>query len=379
MKRVFGVFFLLIIANIAVGQVETWIQDVENATGKDKVILLNKIAEYYTNDSEGFSAKNYAQQAIDLAESIDYTDGLAVGYFLLAEAYNLENDLKAAEKAYKKWYKTRKKHGSKMQLQWATKGMGQFYQSQEKDRKTERYYKKLLKTTEAGSRREFGVLRLMAQYYQHGANFRADRESNLKKGTKYFELLTESGQKIFGKEYGTGDLDNYFNFELEKAFAKKEIKIANKTAQQWLKSKAKFSDNLELYKTSRLITRQFFDAEYYSYLPFYLNKSIEYAKQIEDKDYLKNAYFNAVFVTRNAQLHEAGLQYCFELYAIEKNKSYVTSAINACVAEALKANDAALNQKISGLIANWQQKLNVEKDKLAYDCATENIRLLKSE
>ena len=378
MKRIFGVFLLLIITNIAFGQVESWIKQIDNTNGKDKVILLNKIAEYYTDESEGFSAKTYAKQAIELAESIDYTDGLAVGYFLLAEAYNLENDLKSAEKAYKNWYKTRKKYGSEMQLQWAMKGMGQFYQSQEKDCKTERYYKKLLKTTTDGSRREFGVLRLMAEYYQHGANFRTDRDLNLKKGAKYFELLTESGQKVFGKDYKTGDLDNYFNTELQKALAKKETKTANKIAEQWLKSKAKFSDDLGLYRSTRLIARHFYDNQVYDNLPFYLNKSIEYGKNIEDKSYLENAYFNAIHLLRKSKNYEAAVQYCFDLLPVTKYQSSMTMALNACVVEVLQENDAALNQKISALITNSQQTLNKEKYKKAYDCAADNLLLLKS-
>jgi hypothetical protein len=378
MKRILGIFFLLILTNIAFGQVESWIRDVDKTNGKDKVILLNKIAEFYTDESEGFSAKMYAKQAIELAESIDYTDGLAVGYFLLAEAYNLENSLKSAEKAYINWYKTRKKYGSEEQLDWATLGMGRFYQSLEKDYKTERYYKKSLKTTEDGSRKEFGTLRVLAEYYQHGANFRTDRGLNLKKGTKYFELLTESGQKIFGENFKTGDLDNYFNTELQKALAKREPKTANKIAEQWLKSKAKFSDDLGLYRTTRLIARHFYDDQVYDNLPFYLNESIEHAKNITDKRYLENAYYNAIHLLRKTKNYEAAIQCCFDLLPIIKYEYHATSALNACVTEVLKENNVALNQKISALITNRQQKLNAEKDNVIYNCVADNLLLLKS-
>jgi hypothetical protein len=377
MKRIFGLFLLLIITNIAFGQVESWLQDIDKTNGKDKVILLNKIAEFYTDESEGFSAKTYAKQGIELAESIDYTDGLAIGYFYLAEAYNLENDLKSAEKTYKNWYKTRKKYGSKIQLSWAIMGMAKFYQSQEKDRKTERYYKKLLKTTESGSRKEFGTLRVLAKYYQHGASYRTDRELNLKKGTKYFELLTISGQKVFGDDYKTHDLDSYFNTELQKVLAKKETKTANKIAKQWLESKAEFGDNLEIYRSARLIVRHFYDNQVFDNLPFYLNKSIEYAENMEDERYLEDAYYNAIYVSRNAKKYEAAIQYCFDLSPNIKYPQYATSALNTCVAEILKENNADLNQKISALINNWQQTLNTEKDKAAYDCAADNLLLLK--
>jgi hypothetical protein len=377
MKRIFGVFLLLIISNIAFGQVESWIKDIDQTNGKDKVILLNKIAEFYTDESEGFSAKTYAKQGIELAKSIDYTDGLAIGYFYLAEAYNLENDLKSAEKAYKNWYKNRKKHGSEMQLNWATMGMAKFYQSQEKDRKTERFYKRMLKRTPPDSRSEFGILQKLAEYYQHGANYRDDRELNLKKGTKYFELLTISGQKIFGENYKTHDLDYYFNSELQKALAKKEIKIANKIAEQWLESKAKFSDDLGLYRSTRLIARHFYDNKVYDNLPFYLNKSIELAKNMENKSYLNIAYYNAVFVSRNSKNHEASIQYCIGLYTDFPDYKYITSALNSCVQKFLADNNSALNKKVNVLVANWQKTLDAEKDKDVYDWITYNLLILK--
>ncbi|MFT5832946.1 MAG: hypothetical protein ACI97N_000572 [Cognaticolwellia sp.] len=376
MKRTFWVLLLSMIANITFGQVNDWVNNLDVVNGKDKVILLNKIAEFYTNESDGFTAKNYAKQAIDLSESMEYMDGLAVGYFLLAEAYNLEDDLKSAKKSYKNWYKTRKKHGSKSQLKWATKGMGMFYQSQEKDWRTERYYKKLLKKSKAGSRTEFGVFRVLAEYYQYGANFRTDRTLNLKKGTKYFELLTISGQKVFGADFGTNDLDHYFSSELSKYLKKKDIKTSNKIAQRWLKSKAKFSDDLELYKTSRLIVRLFYFNESYADLPVYLNKSIAYGSRISDEDYLKNAYLNAIYLTRSSKNYEIAIQYCFDFYG-KTNPNHITSALNTCVTELLKENDTNLNQKVNALIWAWQKGLNTEKDKAAYNCAANNLLLLK--
>ena len=250
MKKLLFSLFAILWLSPMFGQVETWVQEVKTANGKEKVDLSNKIAEYYVNDSEPYSAKIYANQAIELSENIDYKNGLAVAYFFLGEAYNLNNEIKSARKYYKKWYKLRKKYGDSKQLSWATIGMARFYASQEKDRKTECYYKKALKNTEANSYEEFKILRAMSNYFQYGASKRSQRKLNLKKATKYFELETTSGRKVYGKKFGTTNLDWYFGREFRKALDKKDMKLANKVATQWIKSKSKFANDYQLYRNS---------------------------------------------------------------------------------------------------------------------------------
>lgn len=86
MKYTFTILFACL-SMIALGQVEQWMEQAETGKGKNKVDLYNQIAEYYTFDSEPFLAKIYAQKAIEIAEDLAYYDGLAVGYFYLAEEY----------------------------------------------------------------------------------------------------------------------------------------------------------------------------------------------------------------------------------------------------------------------------------------------------
>lgn len=375
-KDTMGILFFMLLSNLIFGQVEGWLNDLETANDKTKVDIYNKVAEYYTNDSEPFSAKNYAKKSIDLADEIDYQDGLAVGYFLLAEAYNLESDLNNAEKHYKKWYKTRKKYGTDSQLDWAIMGMGQFYQSQERDWKTERFYKKILKKTTSGSRKEFSILRVIAQYYQHGANFRTDRKLNLKKGTKYFELLTESGQNLFGADYGTGDMDNYFSTELVETLDKKQLSTANKIADQWLISKAKFAEEAQMYRTYRLITRYFFDNSVYEPIPTHLNLSIASIKKFGNEHRIQRAYHNAIYVARSSKKHKDAINYCFGLYEYEKDSYEITSALNACVAAMIQENDSTLNQAIINQILDWKNSLNLEQDKTLIEWANKNIEYL---
>lgn len=375
MKHTFYTLLFVLISNLAFGQLQDLIEQSKTAEGKEKVDLYNKIAEAYTFDSESYSAKIYAEKSIELADKIDYKDGLAVAYFFLAESHNLNGDLKSAEKIYKKWYKIRKKQGTKEQINWATIGMARFYESQEHDRKTECYFKKALKTTKEGSYREFSILMALANYYQYGKSFSSSRELNLKKGTKYFELMTESGQKVYGKDFGTGNLDGYFGTELKKALDNKQTNVANTIAQQWLKSKAKFVDNKALYTTARLITRAFYDKQVYENVTTYLDKSIEYAKKNGRNQEIRSAYFNAVYITRNAKQYEAALQYAFALLKYERYEGETISALNTCMTPVLLGNDEDLKVRMMNLIHDWQKTLDPENDKDAYNWTVTNISL----
>lgn len=376
MKHLFYSFLLVFLTNTAFGQIETWIEQAKTAEGKAKVDLYNKIAEAYTYDSEPFSAKTYADKAIEFADKIDYSDGLAVAYFFLAESHNLNSDLKAAEKTYKKWYKIRKKEGTNEQINWAIIGMARFYQSQEHDKKTECYFKKALKTAEKGSYREFSILMALANYYQYGKSFNNNRELNLKKGTKYFELMTASGRKVYGKDFSTGNLDNYFSSELAKALENQQTNLANTIAQQWLESKAKFANSEDLYRTSRLITRAFFDKQVYESVTTYLDKSIDFAIKSGEERWIRKAYNNAIYIARMSKKYEASLKYGFASLKYEKYPNEVISALNACLYNIEKARNPDLTQKAIRLISNWQKTLHAEKDKIAYDWTVDQLKSL---
>ncbi len=378
MKKLLLSSFIVCWLSPIFGQVDTWIQSVKTSSGKEKVDLLNKIAEYYTNDSEPFSAKTYAKEAIKLADAIDYYDGLAVSYFFLAEAENLNNDLKAAKKNYKKWYKLRKKYGDSKQLGWATIGMARFYASQENDCKTECYYKKALKKTESGSYEEFRVLRAMSYYFQYGASQRTQRELNLKKATKYFELETESGRKVYGDKFKTTNLDWYFGRELEKSLDKNNIKLATKIANQWIKSKAKFANNYELYRSSKLIARSFFEKKAFESAFTFVNKSLEYIKADGQNYKINQAYNNAIYIARNANDFEQALKYNFEQFNYVKATYYPISALNTTIVAILDNDDVNQNLRAIELISDWKKTLNPKKQEVAYNWATANLELLKS-
>lgn len=377
MKKIITILFATFWLSPMFGQVENWVQEVKTANGKEKVDLFNKITEHYVNDSEPYSAKTYASQAIELAENIDYNDGLAVAYFFLGEAENLNNDLKAARKAYKKWYKLRKKYGDSKQLNWATIGMARFYASQERDFWTEYYYKRTLKKTEENSYEEFRVFRAISEYFQYGATKRTERKLNLKKATKYFELQTESGQKIYGDKFGTTNLDWYFGREFQKALDKSNPKLANKIAIQWIKSKSKFASNYQLFRTSKLIARGLFEEESFEEAFDFIDKSLVFIKK-DGEDYkINQAYNNAIYIARNSMIFEQALKYNFEQFKYVKATYYPISALNTTIVAILEENDARQKQKAVELIQNWQKTLNSEKDKAAYDWATQNIKLLK--
>lgn len=363
---------------VVFGQVEEWIEQAKTAEGKNKVDLYNQIAEHYTFDSESFSAKTYAQKAIEIAEDLDYYDGLAVSYFYLAEAYNLNNEVKNAEKTYKKWYKLRKKHGSEEQINWATIGMARFYQSQEHDRKTECYFKKALKNADEGSYREFAILQALADYYQHGKSYRTDRELNLKKGAKYFELMTESGRKVYGKDFSTGNLDNYFSTELVKALDNKQTNLANTIGEQWLKSKAKFVNDESLYYTSRRIARYFFDREVYTHIKPFLEKSIAYAKKDGDNRLIRIGLQNATYMMRFAKEYEQALNYCFETLEYEAREYALVRRLNGCIYPMLKENDNALTQKTITQLEAWQKTVDKSKYETVYKGTEELLTLMKS-
>lgn len=377
MKYTFTILFACL-SMIAFGQVEQWMEQAETGKGKNKVDLYNQIAEYYTFDSEPFLAKIYAQKAIEIAEDLAYYDGLAVGYFYLAEAYNLKGELKTAEKTYKKWYKLRKKHGSEEQINWATIGMARFYKSQEHDRKTECYFRKALKSAEKGSYREFTILQALADYYQYGKSRRTDRELNLRKGAKYFELMVESGRKIYGKDFGTGNLDSYFSAELVNALENKQTNLANKIGEQWLKSKAKFVNNETLCFTARRIARYFFDREIYTHIKPFLDQSIAYAKKDGDSRLVRIGLQNATYMMRFAKEYEQALDYCFETLNYEVREYALVRRLKGCVYPMLKEKDQALTQKTIAQLEAWQKTVDQSKYKMIYEGTEELLTLMRT-
>ena len=376
MKYTFTIV-LTFVSMMVFGQVEEWIEESKTAEGKNKVDLYNQIAEHYTFDSEPFSAKTYALKAIEVADDLDYHDGLAVGYFLLAESHNLNGELKTAEKTYKKWYKIRKKYGNEQQLNWATIGMARFYQSQEHDRKTECYFKKALKNVEEGSYREFAILQSLADYYQHGKNYRNDRELNLKKGAKYFELAMESGRKVYGKDFSTGNLDNYFSTELVRALEDKQTNMANTIGEQWLESKTKFVDNEELYFTSRRIARYFFDKEVYTHIKPYLEKSIAFAKKTSENRLIESGIANAIYMMRFAKRYEEAFNYCFDLKDYERTR-WIIRRLNGCLYPMVKEKNPALVQETIIQLSDWQKTLDKTADKELYDWSVKTLDSLRT-
>ncbi|MFK7951144.1 MAG: hypothetical protein AB8G11_26420 [Saprospiraceae bacterium] len=377
MKYTFTIV-LTFVSMIAFGQVEEWIKQAKTAEGKAKVDLYNQIAEHYTFDSEPFSAKTYAQKAIEIADDLDYNNGLAVGYFYLAEAYSLNDEISTAEKTYKKWYKLRKKYGTEQQLNWATIGMARFYQSQEHDRKTECYFKKALKNVKEDSYREFAILQSLADYYQHGKNYRTDRELNLKKASKYLELVVESGRKLYGKDFSIGNLNHYFRTEIIKALENKQTNLANTIGEQWLKSQAKFVDNETLCFTARRIARYFFDKEIYTHIKLYLDKSIAYAKKDGDNRLIRIGLQNATYMMRFAKEYEQALEYCFETLEYGATYDYtLLRRLKGCVYPMLKENNPTLTQKITTQLEDWQKTLDKSKYETVYEGTEELLTLMK--
>lgn len=376
MKYTFTILFTCL-SIVVFGQVEEWIEQAKTAEGKNKVDLYNQIAEYYTFDSESFSAKTYAQKAIEIAEDLEYYNGLAVAHFYLAEAYNLNGEIKTAEKTYKKWYKLRKKYGDEQQINWAIIGMARFYKSQEHDRKTECYFKKALKSAEKGSYREFAILQSLARYYQYGKSRRTERTLNLKKGTKYIELMMESGRKVYGKDFSTGNLDNYFKTELIRALENKQTNLASTIGEQWLKSRSKFVNDEALYYTSRRIARYFFDKKIYTHIQPFLDESIAFAKKDGRKDLIESGIANAIYMMRFAKRYEEAFRYCFSLKEYERTR-WVIRRLNGCLYPMIKENNPELIQQTITQISDWQKTLNKTTDKELYDWTTENLALLKS-
>ena len=108
-----------------------------------------------------------------------------------------------------------------------------------------------------------------------------------------------------------------------------------------------------------------------------MDKSLVFIKKDGQIYQINQAYNNAIYIARDAMIFEQALRYNFEQFKYVKATFYPISALNTTIVEILRIGKEQDKQKAIALITTWQQSLNPEKDKTAYDWATKNIKLLK--
>ena len=385
MKYLLTIFLFCVSITFAFSQIDTWIEQLKTTEGKAKVDLLNKIGEAYTIESEGSSAKTYLEQAIPLAKSLKYKDGLAVAYYFMSEAHSLQSDLRTAKKYLCRWYKIRKRQGDKTKWGWALNGMARFYAAQLNDKKTEKYYKKLLelRRQQKNAYGEVIVLRSLASYYHYGPYVGSKRTLNIKKATYYYETLIRRLRAQYSKEEAPiSEVDFYFKSLIDEAIAKKEYAKADNYAVQWFAFVKKLDGDFQSYIRIRQVARAYFEIPEFAKTTQYIEKAVNLSKATgTDKQKLR-ALRHGCFMMRQTKNYLKALDYAIDTWKVEKsqgkvNEWYTFSTLNAVIAKIYYTSDTTMKAAASQKLAAWKTILHEDADRKPLKWVNENIELLK--
>lgn len=378
------------------GEVENWIVQSRHANGRVKVDLLNQIAAHFAHEPYNYNSQTheaqprlsiaYAQKALDLAQELNYQDGIAVAYHFLGQAHKLEGNLVLAEEYLVKWFKARKQQSNSQKLRWAYFGMTHFYTSLGYHDKTEKAYNNFLKferrrgNTEGEYRAFFAIL----DYFESQQEYQ--NIALLQKAAKYHELFVEFQKKHpfynhlmkYGADNELGHLDYFFRQQILENLERNNPQWTKKIAEQWLTSQSKFVDNLELHYSCRVLARYCEDAQEYALMHHFLDKSIVYIHKGGKSHEIERAYYNACFLAQLSSDYVLGMKHVFNLYPyLELTDNKFISALNTCLNPILKSGSPNLANQAFIAIATWKNQLDPIRDKRAYDWSIASMGMLE--
>jgi serine phosphatase RsbU (regulator of sigma subunit) len=124
-------------------QIQSLLAQLKTTSGKEKVDVLELLTESYAN-SQPVKARNYAQQALDLARELDYEKGEANALKSIGSIYQLQSNYSQALEYFLNALRIYEKLKDEAGTANTLNNIGIVYQSQRKYDKARQYYERVL-------------------------------------------------------------------------------------------------------------------------------------------------------------------------------------------------------------------------------------------